>query len=199
MKEMWEQRYAGEEYFYGTKPNDFLKLSSHMLKPHSNILCLAEGEGRNAVYLASLGHMVTAVDFSESGKKKALELAAKRNVEVQYTLSDLMDFDFGQEQWDAVVSIFCHLPPAIRYKVHSRVEQGLKPGGLFILESYNPEQLTQNTGGPKNIEMLYTPDLIKKDFTQLNWETLRNNKREVIEGIGHTGASFVLQAIGIKK
>jgi SAM-dependent methyltransferase len=199
MKEMWDDRYAGEEYFYGTKPNDFLKISAHLLKPHSNILCLAEGEGRNAIYLASLGHQVTAVDYSESGKKKAMELARKRNVEIDYQLSDLMDFDFGQNKWDAVISIFCHLPQAIRFKIHANVERSLKVGGIFILESYNPEQLTQNTGGPKNIDMLYTPEIIKKDFSTLHWETLRNNKREVLEGIGHTGLSFVVQAVGIKK
>jgi 2-polyprenyl-3-methyl-5-hydroxy-6-metoxy-1,4-benzoquinol methylase len=199
MKEMWDDRYAGQEYFYGTKPNDFLKLSAHLLKPHSNILCMAEGEGRNAIYLASQGHHVTAVDFSETGKSKAQDLAKKRNVDINYLLSDLMDFDFGSNKWDAVVSIFCHLPQAIRYKIHSKVEHSLKTGGVFILEAYTPEQLTQNTGGPKTIDMLYTPDILKKDFSDLKWETLRNNKREVIEGIGHTGLSFVVQAIGIKK
>lgn len=199
MKEVWNQRYSEDDYYYGTKPNHFLTSVVGILPYNARILCLAEGEGRNAVYLASLGHHVTAVDFSEEGKKKAESLAQKENLSIHYILSSLEDYSFGLEQWDAVISIFCHLPSIVRPLIHQKVEKSLKPGGLFILQSYTPEQLEHKTGGPKDLSMLYTENLIKNDFSCLRWPKLQRVTTEIFEGKGHTGLSSVLNAVGIKE
>lgn len=199
MKEIWNERYSDDDYYYGTIPNHFLTSIEGILPNNAHILCLAEGEGRNAVYLASLGHHVTAVDFSLEGKKKAESLAMKKNLPIHYVLSSLEDYSFGVEKWDAVISIFCHLPSTIRPLIHQKVEKSLKLGGLFILQSYTPEQLEHNTGGPKDLSMLYTENLIKNDFSYLKWVKLQREITEVFEGKGHTGLSSVLNAVGVKE
>jgi len=198
MKEFWNERYEKKEYFYGTDPNHFLRSISGIFPKKSKILCLADGEGRNSVFLASLGHQVTAVDFSEEGYKKATLLAEKHQVNLNYILSDLSDFDFGLEKWDGVVSIFCHLSPELRSIIHQRVEKSLRPGGIFILESYHPKQLEFSSGGPKDIKMLYTEELLKSDFKNIQWLKLEHNLVEIFEGQGHHGLSCVLDGVARK-
>jgi cyclopropane fatty-acyl-phospholipid synthase-like methyltransferase len=198
MKETWDQKYSGTEYFYGVQPNSFLSSVSGVLSNSSQILCIAEGEGRNAVYLASLGHRVTAVDFSLEGQKKALSLAKSQGVTIDYQLSSLEDFNFKINHWDAVVSIFCHLPQTIRFHIHNKIQESLRPGGCFILEAYQPEQLNFNTGGPRDLSMLYTKEILTGDFAKIQWLRLDYSKKEIFEGIGHTGRSSVVNAIGFK-
>jgi SAM-dependent methyltransferase len=199
MKDFWNDRYKTEDYFYGTIPNAFLEKSVGILKNNSNILCIGEGEGRNAVFLSLNGFQVTAVDFSEEGRKKALELSRKHKVILDYRVCPLEDFDFELEKWDAVISIFCHLPPVIRQIVHARLEKGLKTGGFFIFQAYNPDQLHYQTGGPKDINMLYTDFLIKNDFQNLEWRFMENSVEFLSEGSGHHGPSSLLAGIGRKK
>jgi len=198
MKEMWDDRYSTENYFYGTNPNDFLKVASEKLNTNSRILCLAEGEGRNAVYLAGLGHNVTGVDFSNSGYLKATSLAKEKNVQIDYVVADLSQYDFGVNKWDAIVSIFCHLPSDLRKNVMVNVVSALKPNGLYIVEAYTPDQLTLNTGGPKNVDFLLTEQLLKNELPDLRWDFIQSTQREVLEGDGHTGLSFVVQGIARK-
>ena len=198
MKDFWNERFGAQAYFYGKGPNKFLKDSAYNLPPSSRILCLGEGEGRNAVYLATLGHQVTAVDLSDEGKKKAELLAQEQHVSLNYIVADLASFDFGDQKWDAIISIFCHLPSGTRQLVHQKVIKGLKADGKLIIQSYNPEQLKFNSGGPKDINMLYTKEILLNDFPAFSWQKLENSMEEIQEGVGHQGMSSLLSGIGVK-
>lgn len=137
---MWNERYSAPEYAYGTKPNDFLVSVASKIPP-GRVLCLAEGEGRNAVYLASLGYEVVAVDQSSVGLAKAEQLAAQRHVKIQTITANLADFMVEPKSWQGIVSIFCHLPSALRRQVHRAAVAGIKQEGVFVLEAYAPRQL----------------------------------------------------------
>ena len=194
----WNEKYQGSDYFYGTEPNDFLRAQAVNWSSPKKILCIAEGEGRNAVFLASLGHKVKAIDSSSVARDKALTLAKSRDLTIDYELADLNKFDFGQETWDVVVSIFCHLPNKLRQQVHQGVEAGLVKGGIFLLEAYTPEQLNFGTGGPKDLNLLYQYPEIINDFVQLKWSVNHSTQREIHEGEGHQGMSAVVQLLGVK-
>jgi 2-polyprenyl-3-methyl-5-hydroxy-6-metoxy-1,4-benzoquinol methylase len=194
---MWDERYDTDEYVYGTKPNDFL-LSVAGRLPRGRILCLAEGEGRNAVYLAELGFEVHAVDGSAVGLEKADRLAKERGVTVETEVADLGAFDLGVEKWDGIISIFCHLPSVLRQSLHKRVVKALKPKGVFVLEAYTPEQLSYKTGGPPHLDMLMSLDDLKRELTGLKFECLVEIVRDVQEGRLHSGKAAVIQAVGFK-
>ncbi|WP_221031410.1 SAM-dependent methyltransferase [Actomonas aquatica] len=197
--DFWDNRYgtAGTDYVFGTAPNDFLAACASSLPPQSKVLCLAEGEGRNAVHLARLGHTVTAVDQSATGLAKARELAAQHGVSITTLTADLATFTIAPGAWDAVVSIFCHLPPDLRRQVHARAAAGLRPGGHLILEAYTPEQLNHRTGGPiNNPPLLMRRAEIVTEFPGLTWLTAQEIERDVVEGTGHTGRAAVLQLHG---
>ncbi|AEG31386.1 class I SAM-dependent methyltransferase [Thiomicrospira cyclica] len=195
----WNEKYLGKDYFYGTEPNDFLHAIANTWATPKKILCIAEGEGRNAVFLARLGHQVSAIDSSSVAREKALALAEANNLQIDYQLADLNEFDFGTEQWDAIVSIFCHLPAALRQKVHQDVEAGLVTGGLFLLEAYSPRQLKYTSGGPKDLGLLYELDSLKKDFKTMLWQQNQEIIRTIQEGTGHSGPSSVVQLLGQKQ
>ena len=192
----WDERYGTDDYLYGTEPNDFLKSVADMIPPKSSVLCLADGEGRNGVYLAELGHRVTSVDVSAVGLRKAEQLAASKGVQIETVKADLAEHDLGVGCVDAVVSIFCHLPPEPRVLAYGRVAKALKPGGLLILEAYTPEQLKFGTGGPPVPELTLTADLVRELLPDLAFERCEELERDVIEGRGHTGQASVVQAIG---
>ena len=194
---MWDERYSADEYAYGKEPNDFLREHASLL-PAGRVLCLAEGEGRNAVYLAQLGYQVVAVDSSSAGLKKAQRLADECEVTIETLQADLDSFDFGQEQWQGIVSIFCHLPPATRRKVHSQVLTGLKSGGILLLEAYTPRQLEFKTGGPAVAEMTMTADSLSSELKGMDFLELNELDREVHEGIYHHGTGAVVQLIARK-
>ncbi len=198
MGNMWDDRYSIADYYYGKKVNSFLQVVAGLIPKGGEVLCLAEGEGRNAVYLASLGLNVTAVDFSVIGREKALALAASQNCNIDYLIADLNNFIFPKK-FDAVISIWCHLPRELRQKIHKQSEAGLVAGGLFILESYNPKQLEYKTGGPANRELLYTEPEITEDFFEIEWLLSQEAERVISEGTGHAGKSATLQMIGRKK
>jgi SAM-dependent methyltransferase len=195
---MWDERYAGDGYVYGTKPNDYLKAHAELFASGARILCRAEGEGRNAVYLAEQGLDVMAVDASAVGLAKAQRLAKERGVSIETHQVDLADMDLGQQQWDGIVSIFCHLPPEVRQALHQRVYNALKPGGLFVLEAYRPEQLLFKTGGPPRAEWMMTADQLQQELAPLQFEQLQEMDRLVHEGHGHFGLGAVVQALCIK-
>ncbi len=194
----WNARFSGETYVYGTQPNDFLAEMAPRLRPHSRVLSLGEGEGRNAVHLATLGHTVHAVDASSVGLEKARHLASERGVALETEVTDLAAFTFEPEAWDAVIMIFCHLPPALRRTVARGIVTGLRPGGIVLLEGYTPDQLRYRTGGPPVEELLYTADALREDFAGLNLPVLRELTREVREGTLHTGMAAVVQLVGEK-
>lgn len=194
----WDERYAHEEYHFGTEPNGFLVEVTERLEP-GRALCIADGEGRNSVYLAEQGHSVGAMDASVVGMRKADRLAAERGVSVVTEVADLTDYDFGVEQWDLIVSIFCHLPPELRRDVHRRAAAGLRPGGAVLLEAYTPDQLEYDTGGPPVRELLMTLNDLREDFASLEMEIGREIVRDVVEGRGHRGKAAVVQVLARKR
>jgi 2-polyprenyl-3-methyl-5-hydroxy-6-metoxy-1,4-benzoquinol methylase len=194
---MWDERYADSDYAYGTSPNDFLVEQADNL-PEGPVLCLAEGEGRNAVWLATRGHPVTAMDASAVGLEKAHRLAAERGVRIETRCSDLADFEIEPNAWSAIVSIFAHVPQDLRRAVHRRVVEGLRPGGVLILEAYTPEQLRFGTGGPPVAEMTMALAALEAELSGLVFEVAREQEREVFEGRYHHGRGHVVQIVGRK-
>lgn len=194
---MWNERYGDEAYAYGTEPNDFLREQVHLL-PKGRVLCLAEGEGRNAVFLARQGYEVTAVDSSVVGLEKARKLAQRHAVQIEFVQADLRDYDLGVACWSAIISIFCPMPLASRRLLHRKVQTGLQAGGIFLLEAYRPEQVLRDTGGGKDREVLQSRASLMSELPDLRFEHLLELDREVIEGLYHTGVGSVVQAIARK-
>ena len=195
---MWDKRYSGESYAYGTEPNDFLHEQADRL-PVGDTLCLGEGEGRNAVFLAGLGHKVTALDASAAGLAKAQKLAAQCGVEIETIHADLAGYKLEANRWDAIVSIYCHLPPTLRIRVHNQVTQSLRPGGVFILEAFTPRQLEFGTGGPPVAEMMMDLELLCHELTGLAFDVGQETIREIHEGMFHNGTSAVVQLLARKR
>jgi SAM-dependent methyltransferase len=190
----WNDRYAAAGHFYGEAPNTFVAEVAPQI-PAGPVLCLAEGEGRNAVHLATLGHRVTAVDQSEVGLAKARRLAGARGVEIETMLADLANYSIAAGAWAGIVATFAHLPPALRRRVHRDVVAGLQPGGVFVLEAYTPAQLAFGTGGPKSPELLMTLAGLREELSGLEFLIARELERDVTEGAGHTGRGAVVQVL----
>jgi SAM-dependent methyltransferase len=197
MKEMWDQRYSGEEYVYGTLPNLYFSEKIKALPP-GKLLLPAEGEGRNAVFAAGLGWQVTAVDYSEEAKKKAMKLAENLSVNIGYIVDDLAGFDFGKEVYDAVALVYAHFTPEYRNRIHRRIVSCLKPGGMLILEAFNPDQLKNNSGGPKSIEMLYTIPMLEDDFKELTILQLEETSIDLDQGDYHQGNAAIIRLLARK-
>ena len=191
---MWDERYSTENYAYGTKANDFLVSMIDRL-PTGKILCLAEGEGRNAVWLAEQGNEVTAVDASQVGLQKANRLAEARGVKITTVHADLADYDIGKQQWDAIISIFCHLPARLRQDLHRRCIAGLRDDGMILLEAYTPLQLDYNTGGPPVAEMMMDADSVRSELEGLEFLHLQECVRDIHEGEFHSGTGAVVQLL----
>lgn len=194
---MWDERYSAEEFVYGEAPNEFLRGNLGRL-PVGRTLCLAEGEGRNAVFLAEAGHDVLAVDQSAVGLAKAERLAGDRGVTIRTEVADLATFDPGEKAWDAVVSISAHLPSAVRRELHRRVASGLRPGGVFILEAYTPAQhATAGLGGPPpgQEDMLMSLAALREELAGLEEVHGTELVRDVNEGAFHKGPGAVVQFI----
>jgi SAM-dependent methyltransferase len=191
----WDARYSEPGYAYGTAPNDFLREMAGRIPP-GPVLCLAEGEGRNAVFLAELGHAVTAVDASAVGLAKAATLARARAVGLETVHADLADFAIKEGAWAGIVSVFAHLPPALRTRLHSAVVRGLRPGGVYLLEAYTPQQLAFGTGGPADAQLLMTADALRRELAGLELEICREVERDVVEGRFHSGRAAVVQVLG---
>lgn len=198
MKYKWDVRYSEPGFAYGTAANDFLVSSIRYLKSGGSVLCLAEGEGRNSVFLAEQNYQVTAVDNSSVGLEKARNLAETRGVSITTHLADLDDYFIPADSYDGIVSIFCHVPRKIRRKVHKQIFAGLKKGGYFILEAFTPRQLAHGTGGPPDVELLMELDEITKEIEPLTLIHAKEVEREIQEGSYHNGMSAVIQLIACK-
>jgi SAM-dependent methyltransferase len=198
LQQFWDQRYSAAEFVYGTEPNHFLLEHVGHLPAGGRVLCLADGEGRNGVWLARQGFDVTSVDVSPQGIDKTRRLAVQMGVALNAEVADVTEFDLGLAQWDATISIFLHLPARVRADLHSRAVQALKPGGVFLWEGYGPEQLSRNTGGPKDAALLPALDEVARDFSDCillhSWSGLRI----VQEGSLHTGEGSVTQLVARK-
>ncbi len=195
MKQMWNKRYAGDVYAYGIHPNLFLKEKLSGVKP-GKILLPAEGEGRNAVYAASLGWDVYAFDFSSKAKEKALLLSKENKVSIQYAVHGMEEADYEKESFDALAFIYTH--NSNRKDNHRHLINFLKPGGTVILEAFSKEQINNNTGGPKDINMLYSIAELKEDFAQLSELDVWEEEIVLEEGNLHSGRSSVIRLIGRK-
>ncbi len=192
---LWNERYAPATYFYGTEPNDFLRQQAPAIPSAGTVLCLGEGEGRNAVYLAGQGYDVVALDQSAVGLEKAGRLAAAKAVHIETLIANLDGYRFDAARWDGVVSIWCHLPSTIRSSIHRQVVTGLKPGGVFLLEAYTPRQIPNGTGGPKDVDLLPTLAELRRDLEGLEILKGAEIDRIVQEGTGHNGLSAVVQIV----
>jgi SAM-dependent methyltransferase len=194
---MWDERFSTQDYVYGTKPNDFLKDQITSI-PKGKVLSLAEGEGRNAVFLAKQGYSVTAVDASLAAIDKGHLLAKNNGVEIDFVHADLTEFELGEHHWDGIISIFFPLPPLQRKALYKKVARGLKKSGIFLLEAYTPKQLMFDTGGGKVIDFMQSKKSLAKELKGLDFVHLEELERNIIEGIYHTGIGSVVQAIAKK-
>jgi hypothetical protein len=194
---MWDERFNTTEYVYGTDPNAFLANVITQM-PTGRTLCIAEGEGRNAVFLAGHGHDVVAVDASTVGLAKAQRLASERSVTIETVVADLAHFEIAAESWDAIVSIFAHVPADIRKPLHRKIVQGLRSGGMLVLEAYTPEQIKLGTGGPPVPELTMNLDILREELDGLVFQHAVELQRDVIEGRFHTGKGAVVQMVAIK-
>ena len=197
---MWDELYSDRFEAYGTAPNDFLVEMADAI-PDGPVLCLAEGEGRNAVFLATRGHEVTAVDQSRVGLANASALAAEKGVQLDTVVADLAEFDPGAGQkWAAIISIWAHLPQPVRVELHRACVDALAPGGVLILEAYTPKQLdSPGRGGPPSEALLMTPEALREELQGLEIVRCEEVERDVQEGKNHVGLSTTVQCFAIKR
>jgi len=194
-KNKWDERYAQKEYVYGKEPNDFFKQELAKYKP-GKILLPAEGEGRNAVYAAKLGWEVYAFDSSSEAIKKAQQLASENNVEIHYTLSSFEEADYPNDYFDLIGLFYAHT--LNRAQNHKKLFRFLKPKGTIILEGFSKEQIHYNSGGPRNIEMLFSEEELQSDFADLTELITEKMETQLNEGKQHNGKASVIRLIGLK-
>lgn len=195
MKDFWQERYSEDDFAYGTEPNAFLHSQSGRIPAGAKALAIADGEGRNGVWLAQQGCEVTTVDYSQAGVEKSLRLAQQRGVSINAICADLGEWDWPEAEFDLVISIFAHFPPPLRKQIHGNILKALKPGGLLILEAYHPRQLEYKTGGPPVAEMMYSVEDLKEDFPAMEILSLEDLVAEVNEGKYHFGAGAVTRLV----
>lgn len=189
----WNRRFAGTGYLFGTAPNAWLTQQAHHLAPASRVLCVADGEGRNSVWLAQQGHQVLAFDIAEQGVAKARALARQAGVVVDHRVAGVADFDWPLASMDAVVAVFVQFAdPALRAQMFAQMVAALKPGGLLLLQGYTPQQLVYKTGGPPHASHLYTQDLLRQAFAGLQILQLEAYEAVLDEGSGHSGPSALI-------
>ncbi len=197
MTEFWNERYATDEYAYGTEPNLFFRESLDQIVP-GNILFPAEGEGRNAVFAAKLGWKVTAFDVSTEGKKKAELLAGSNKVKIDYFIGDYENIPFQLNHFDCIVLIFAHMHPLKRNEYHQKLISFLKPGGVLILEGFSKKQINNNSGGPRDVNMLFSKEELQSDFNSFKELTITETDYNLNEGPFHQGIASVIRVKGIK-
>lgn len=196
---VWNERYAGEEYHFGTEPNAFLVSQKARLEPGMRCLAVADGEGRNGVWLAEQGLKVLSVDSSSVAVEKARALAKLRGVELEVEQVDLAAWDWGCGRFDVVAGIFIQFAdPDARVKQFASIKRCLKPGGLLLLQGYTPRQLEYRTGGPSQVENLYTETLLRDSFADMEILHLAEHDSEIREGAGHCGMSALIDLVARK-
>jgi cyclopropane fatty-acyl-phospholipid synthase-like methyltransferase len=197
--ERWESRFAAPDYHFGTAPNAFLKSQAHRLKPGQKALAVADGEGRNGVWLAQQGLDVLSLDFSPNALKKARALAAARGVDLRVELADLAQWRWPVAAFDLIAAIFIQFAdPPFRDKIFTGIKRALTPGGLLLMQGYRPEQLDYRTGGPSQVENLYTRGLLEAAFGDFASVEIREHDSVVDEGAGHAGMSALIDLVGRK-
>jgi cyclopropane fatty-acyl-phospholipid synthase-like methyltransferase len=194
----WNERYSSDDYIFGEAPNRFLESHAASLEPGQKALMVADGEGRNGVFLAKRGLDVLSVDFSPVALGKLRKLAARAGVAVATKEADLLAWDWGRERFDAIVAIFIQFGPAEREIFFAKLKDALKPGGLVMLEAYTPKQLEYRTGGPPVLDHLYTADMLRQIFAGYDMVELREHDAAMSEGRRHSGMSALVDLIARK-
>lgn len=190
---VWNRRYAAAGYLFGTEPNGWLQQQAHRFPARGRILCVADGEGRNGVWLAQQGHAVESFDIAEVAVGKARALAAQAGVDVAYQVASCDDYAWPEAACDGVAAIFVQFaPPALRERMFAHIVRSLRPGGVLVLQGYTPRQLEYRTGGPPHVEHLYTAELLREAFRELKLLELTEYEAEVHEGSGHHGRSALI-------
>lgn len=198
-RDFWDARFDTETYIFGTEPNVFLASHKELFEPGMRVLAVADGEGRNGVWLAQQGCEVVSVDISPLGIEKARKLAAQRNVPVEFQCADLMTWRWPREAFDAVACIFIQFAtPAERKTLFNGFWSALKPGGVLLLEGYGVKQLQYNSGGPGKVENLYTPDMLREAFADWEIDTLREYEAVLNEGPKHSGMAALVDLVARK-
>jgi len=196
---MWNKRYARAGYLFGTEPAQFLTRQRAHLIPGARALAVADGEGRNSVFMASMGMRVTAMDASGVALEKARSLAAAHQVSVDYHEADVFSWDWAQEAYDLVAGIFIQfMGPQQRDQVFEAMKHTLKPGGTVLLHGYTPRQLEFGTGGPGQRENLYTKEILSQAFGDFEILNLKEYEMEIEEGRGHSGQSALIDLVARK-
>jgi len=196
----WNSRFQTADFIFGTEPNAWLREHAAVWQPGQRVLCVADGEGRNSVWLARQGLVVDAYDIAEVGVAKARQLAAAQGVSVNYTVADCDGFEHGEARYDGVAAIFVQFAdPALRARMFGNIVRALKPGGVLILQGYTPKQLEYKTGGPPLLSHLYTEDLLREAFAGLKIEVLRSYEAELTEGSQHHGRSALIGLVARKR
>lgn len=198
----WDERYSSEEFAYGTEPNNYLREQLSKLKP-GKILFPAEGEGRNAVFAATQGWQVSAFDISANGRNKALQLAEKQQIAIDYQVGELSTLNYQKGQFDAIALIYAHFPGDIKSSIHQMLNQYLREGGFIIFEAFSKNHLgyiakNEKVGGPKDIESLFSIEEIKTDFPNYDIIELAETEIELSEGLFHNGTGSVIRFVGQK-
>jgi cyclopropane fatty-acyl-phospholipid synthase-like methyltransferase len=195
----WDARFSTDDYIFGTAPNTWLTQYRDLLAPGSRVLAVADGEGRNSVWLAQQGLQVDAFDISPVGVNKATRLAQQANVQVNYQVSSVDNFDWKVGEYDAVVAIFIQFAdPDTRAALFRRMKSALKPDGLILLQGYTPKQLDYKTGGPPNLDHLYTEELLRDAFGDMSLLELRAYEATLREGTQHSGQSALIGMVARK-
>jgi cyclopropane fatty-acyl-phospholipid synthase-like methyltransferase len=196
---IWDQRYAGENFHFGTEPNAFLLSQKSVFKPGMSCLAVADGEGRNGVWLAQQGLDVLSVEASAVALAKAKRLAQQRGVTLAFEQVDLMQWDWGKDRFDIVAAIFIQFVASPqREQMFASIRRCLKPGGLLLLQGYTPRQLEYRTGGPSQVENLYTQTMLRDAFSDMETLHLREHDAVICEGEGHNGMSALLDLVARK-
>ena len=199
----WNERYSNEAYAYGLEPNDFLKQELEKISP-AKILFPAEGEGRNALFAASLDWEVSAFDIAQEGKNKAMKLAQERGLSIDYQVGNLTELNYTPAQFDAIALVYAHFPAAIKSELHKALSNLLKPGGIIIFEAFSKSHLdyiakNEKVGGPKELDMLFSIEEIQNDFSNYEVVLLEEKEIELQEGLFHNGTGSVIRFVGRKK
>jgi cyclopropane fatty-acyl-phospholipid synthase-like methyltransferase len=199
VRQFWDERYAAEGYLFGTAPNAFLASQRHLLKPGQSALAVADGEGRNGIWLAQQGLDVLSVDISPVALEKAKKLAQDAGVPLRTELADLREWEWGENRFDVIAAIFIQFAtPAERTIIHRAMRRALKPVGLLILQGYTPKQLEFKTGGPPDIDKLYTAQTLREDFAGMEILHLHEHEEVICEGTAHCGMSALVDMVARK-
>jgi 2-polyprenyl-3-methyl-5-hydroxy-6-metoxy-1,4-benzoquinol methylase len=196
----WNRRFADDGFLFGTEPNGWLREHAGIWQPGQRVLCVADGEGRNSVWLAAQGLVVDAFDIAETGVAKARRFAAERGVSVNHSVSDCDDFPWPDGAYDGVAAIFVQFAdPAQRERLFGHIQRCLKPGGVLVLQGYTPQQLEYRTGGPPFESHLYTEALLREAFAAMELLTLREYEADLAEGGGHRGRSALIGLVARRR